>query len=136
MSAQFQGANLRNAQFQGCISDILEQWKIDFDEQIMQRVNEDAELSGAIFADGIQQRDLDRMVEDLGHIKAMSRKELDKFIEALDKHVGEPERYGADSIHAQYYDGVGLGAYTKAKAKKWIASYEESMETAASPDEA
>ena len=133
---QFQGADLENAQFQGCISDRLGQWKRHFDEQIMQRVNEDAELSGAIFAGGIQQDALYRIVEELGHIEEMSHEELDAFRNALAEHVDNPERRGADGIPEQYRDGLELGAYIEAEAKEWIASYEKSMKTTVPPDDA
>ena len=135
-NAQFQGAWLQNAKFQGCVSDSPTQWNDSFSKQIMQCVGKDAELSGAIFAGGIQQDDLYRIVEELGHIEEMSHEELDAFRNALAEHVDNPERRGADGIPEQFRGNVDLGAYTEEEAKEWIASYEESMKTAASPDEA
>ena len=135
MNAQFQGAWLRNAQFQGCVSDGPTQWNDSFSKQIMQRVGKDAELSGAIFAGGIQQEDLYRMVEELGHIEEMSHEELDEFRNVMAEHVDKPERRGADAIPEQFRGNVALGAYTEAEAKQWIASYEESMKAAVSLDE-
>ena len=136
LEAQFQGAYLMYTQFQGCMSQYPVQWRDSFSKQIMQCIGNVAELSGAIFADGIQQEEFDRMVEELENIKEMSPMRLDAFRNAVRKHVGKPARRGTNGVPKQYLGNLGLGTYTKAKVDQCIASYEESMKTAASPDEA
>ena len=67
----------------------------------------------AVFAGGLEQKDLDSLVEGLPDEK------VKEFREKLKPHVGKPASH-------ELPDGF-TGAYTKEHAEQWIAEYNEAM---------
>ena len=113
----------------------------EFRSVIAEHLDENIELSPAIFYGGIQQEDLDRMVRKLEHLdkeiimdfKYISKR-LDKFRNTMAEHVGKLGRRGTEGIPEEFRGEVGLDSYTKEDAEQWIASYEEAIRIATSPD--
>ena len=111
----FQETNFGSANLQGVKSD----WSsIDqpFADRMRDGVNKNSELSGAIFAGGLTQEDVNSITQDLSDPQA------DELRAKLEPHIGKPE-----SNQLPENSGAITGAYTEEEAKQWIAEYEKAM---------
>ena len=115
--AQLQGVNLSKAQLQGVSSpaDYLR----DFESNIRNRIGKDSDLTGIIFAGGLQEKDLEALCEGLSDYQAQTLRKK------LTPHVGQPASHELPSD-----SGAVIGAYTQKEAKQWIAEYNKAMEGA------
>ena len=111
---QMQGADLSETQMQGVQSQ--EQDYAPFSERMEKSIGKESNLSGAIFAGGLSQKDVDSLVEGLPDDRA---KELR---EKLIPHIGKPK-----SNKLPKNSGTITGSYTEQDAEKWIAEYEQAM---------
>lgn len=117
--ACLQGAVFINTQMQG-----VRRWggtgrdwaSLGFAERIRTLTNQESDVSGAIFAGGLTQEDLDFIIESLSDLQA---EELQR---ELRPHIGQPP-----SNQLPENSGVITGYYTKREAEQWIAEYEEAM---------
>ena len=109
---RLQGANLRGAYMEGIIRGGNS--FLVFEEQIRMRINQDSDLSGAIFSGGLSQEDLDSHVEGLNDEKAKQLRET------LMPHVGKP---ASDQL-PENSDAI-TGAYSEEEAERWIADYKK-----------
>ena len=116
---QLQGADLKEAQLQGVSSQVHPLPLAGFESRIKSRIGKDSDLTGIIFAGGLQQKDLDTLCEGL------SAKEAQILRETLRPHVGQPvsHKLPRDS-------GAKTGAYTQEEAEQWIAEYNKAMQKA------
>ena len=133
--ARLHGANLRNVELQGAIlnqvhfqetnfgSANLQGVKIDwrsidqpFADRMGNGINKNSDLSGAIFAGGLTQGDVNSITQGLPNPQA------DELRTKLERHIGKPE-----SHELPENSGAITGAYTEEEAKKWIAEYEKAM---------
>ena len=113
--AQLQGADLYKAQLQGVNNQ--EKYPPGFESNIRNQTGKSSDLTGIIFAGGLQEKDLDTLCKGLSAEKAQAlRKELTP-------HVGQP----ASHELPENSDAV-TGAYTQEEAKQWIAEYNKAME--------
>ena len=83
-----------------------------FESRIGNRIGKDSDLTGIIFAGGLELKDLDTLCEGLSDDQAQALREK------LIPHVGQPVSHElpADSSAA-------TGAYTQEEAERWIAVY-------------
>lgn len=110
---QLQGAKLDKVQLQGANSKEYFS-SVIFESRIRSQIKKISDLSGAIFAGGLSQEDVDSFVEDLPDAQA---KELRK---KLTPHIGQPE----SNQLPENSDAI-TGSYTEEDAEKWIAEYEK-----------
>ena len=110
-AAHLQGADLEKARLQGVIS---QRRLFPFEEQIRSQIGQENDLSGVIFAGGLNQEDLDSLVEGLSDEKAR------RLREKLMPHVGKPA-----SHQLPENSGAVTGAYAEEEAEKWIAEYKK-----------
>lgn len=115
---QLQGANLRDAQLQGVSSQETHHFLLaEFQNRIGNRIGKDSDLTGIIFAGGLQQEDLDTLCEGL------SAKEAQTLRETLRPQIGKPV-----SNELPENSGAIIGAYTQEEAEQWIAEYNKAMQ--------
>ena len=115
--AQLQGANLMETQLQGVSSQEADHFSsVRFESRIRDRIGEPSDLTGIIFAGGLQQEDLDTLCEGLsdGQAQALRKK--------LELHVGQPA-----SNELPVNSGAKTGAYTREEAEQWIAEYNKAI---------
>ena len=117
--AKLQGADLRAAQLQGVSSQAGSIPLADFESRISDRIGKDSDLDRIIFADGLQQENLNTLCEGLSVEKAQVLREK------LRPHVGPPA-----STKLPRDSGAETGAYTQKEADQWIAEYNEAMSEA------
>ena len=88
----------------------------DFKKVIMRSINQESDLSGAIFGGGLSQKDCDAFV------RGLSDEIANKLREKLAPHIGKPKsnKLPKDSC-------ADTGSYTKEDAEQWIAEYEQAM---------
>ena len=130
MAAQLQGAHLSGAQLQGAnlgktrlqgisgqaYSPLSYLLSAGFENKIRNRIDEPSNLTGIVFAGGLQQEDLDTLCRGLSTKKAQAlRKELTP-------HIGQPV-----SHELPPNSGAETGAYTQEEAEQWIAEYNKAM---------
>ncbi len=112
--AHLQGADLSNVHPQGVQSQ--EPDYLSFSQLMEKSIGKESNLSGVIFAGGLNQKDVDSLVKDLPDEKA------NELRQKLTLHIGQPE-----SNHLPEDSGAITGSYTQEDAEKWIAEYEQSM---------
>ena len=112
---RLQGANLRGVRLQGVGSEF---WSFTefFEARIRNQIGKETDLSGAIFAGGLTEEDVDSLVEGLSEEKA------NELREKLEPHV---DRDPSNEL-PEDSDAI-TGAYTKEEAEQWIAEYEKAM---------
>ena len=110
--ARLQGADLAGADLRGAQSQIGVPPK--FSQRMKELIDQESDLSGAIFEGGLSRKDLDSLVE------GFSDKEAKELREKLESHIGKP------ASHQPPKNAI-LGAYTEEDAEKWIAEYNEAM---------
>ena len=122
--AHLQGANLRQTRLQGAklnrthLQGIhFEDSALSFAERIRDRIGRESESDIAIFQGGLNQEDLESLVEGLlnEYLKSLLR-------ETLRTHIGREANY-----QLPHDSGAMTGAYTEEEAEQWIAEYEEAM---------
>ena len=139
--AQFQGAKLTGAQFQGAylsygqfqLADLtvapfhcaasLEKGIALFKQRMKEGIGRETDVSGAIFAGGLEQEKVGQMAEKLGQASRVSKKEIQAFKRSLGKHVGR------EASHVLPDEAQG-GTYGVAHALAWIEEYEEAIKEA------
>ena len=77
-------------------------------------------MSGAIFAGGLEQEKVERMVEELRQVGRAPEEEIQAFEQSLSKHVGR-------EVSHVLPDEARGGAYDEAQARVWIEEYEEAL---------
>ena len=87
-----------------------------FKEWIRKQIGTETDLSGAIFAGGLKQKDVNSLVKGLSDEKA------NELREKLEPHIDQPI-----SNELPEDSGAITGAYTKEEAEEWIAEYEKAM---------
>ena len=112
--AHLQRANLSNARLQGVQSQ--EPDYLSFLQRIEKSIGKESNLSGVIFAGGLNQKDVDSLVKNLPDEEANELRQ--KLTPDIDKPVSHqlPKNSGAIT-----------GSYTKEEAEQWIAEYEQAM---------
>ncbi len=120
---QFQAANLDGLNLRGATC--REPQNLDqFGGNIRSLSDKQSDLSGAIFAGGLTQDELDFLVADLSDNLARS------LLEKLRPHVGKPVSHELPKD-----SGAIIGSYTEEEAKQWIAEYEQAMSEVTEKDD-
>ena len=119
---QLQGANLLDMQLQGVSSqEVLSLLSVKFESKIRNRIGKHSELTGIIFAGGLQEEDLDTLCKGLSDEKAQALRET------LGPHIGRPV-----SRELPKDSGAVIvppsPPYTQEEAERWIAEYNKAME--------
>ena len=112
--AHLQRANLSNAHLQGVQSQ--EPDYLSFSQLMEKSIGKESNLSGVIFAGGLNQKDVASLVKDLPD------KEAKELRDELTPHIGKPK-----SNQLPQDSGAITGSYTKEEAEQWIAEYEQAM---------
>ena len=115
--AQLQGANLTGAQLQGATCQRRSYVSLSLKERIRERIDQESDLSKAIFSGGLSREGVDSLVQDLPDKEAERR-----LRKKLEPHVGKPA-----SNELPQRSGAIVRAYTKEEAERWIAEYAEAM---------
>ena len=128
-----QSANLHGAQMQGVASwaviavnkDILiNDWlSMGFAERIRTLVDQESDVSEAIFSGGLTREDVNSITENLPDPQAK------RLQEELDPHIGT-----TPSHRLPAGSGAAIGFYRKEEAEQWIAEYEEAMSEVSKAD--
>ena len=113
--AHLHGADLRGAQLHGASSG-PKLSIMSFEASIKERIGKESDLSGAIFAGGLTQEDVDSIGTGLAY------EEAKKLREKLAEHIG-----GRKGSALPENSGAVTGAYTKEEAAQWIAEYKAAM---------
>ena len=137
---QLQGANLMETKLQGAVlkhvqlqEAILYKAKLQgtsnldadrlpsvgFESRMINRIGKDSDLTGIIFAGGLQEKDLDFLCRGLSDEKAQALREK------LISHVGQPA-----SNELPENSGAIIGTYTQEEAEQWITEYNKAMQEA------
>ena len=119
-----QSANLHGAQMQGVtasegliIRELLNEWmSMGFTERIRTLIHQGSDVSGAFFAGGLTQGDVDAIKKNLPHPQA------ERFQRELKPHIE-----GHLSHLLPNNSGAATGFYREEEAEEWIAEYEEAM---------
>ena len=115
---QLQGANLEQVQLQGVSSREADHLpSAGFESRIESRIGEPSDLTGIIFAGGLEQKDLDTLCRGLSADQAQALRKK------LTPHIGQPASHELPSDS----DAV-IGAYAQEEAEQWIAEYNKAME--------
>ena len=122
ISAQLHGAILRGAhlheaqlggaQLHGAASRYHKNLLDSFEASINERIGEESDLAGAIFAGGLTQEDVDCIG------KGLPDEDANELREKLKEHIRESKRYGLPEN-----SDADQGEYTKEEAAQWIAEY-------------
>ena len=113
--ARLHGAWLQEAQLQGVVSSVQEP-SGGFIERIRGSIDRQSDLSGIVFAGGLEPEDLDSLAESLSDEGAK------RLREELEPHIGQPE-----SHELPKYSGAVTGIYTAEEAEEWITEYERAI---------
>ena len=119
--AQFHGAYLRAAQLPGAYSNNPRYYG-SFEASINERIGKESDLTGAIFAGGLTQEDVDFMCYRLFDLWPASYEAGNELQEKLREHIGKPE-----SNKLPENSGARRGKYTKEAADQWIAAYKTAL---------
>ena len=114
-----QGANLLGAQMQGVKRFQfrgIDWMSMGFAERIRTLINQESDLSGAVFAGGLTQEDVDNITKGLPDPQAT------KLQTQLNSHIRQPP-----NCQLPENSGAITGAYTEEEAEIWIAEYEKTM---------
>ena len=126
--AELQGTNLKGLQVQAAILYEVNmkgagnyEWEnvAFFEDHMNESVGNKGDLSNVIFEGGLNQEDVERIIEDLSDEKATELREK------LQAHVGQPEIRGKPPKGAV----IHTGAYTQKEADAWIAASKKSIST-------
>ena len=114
LNTKLQGAELSGAHLQGvrCVTSPI----LTFKERIRRSIDREADMSEVVFAGGLNQENVDSLVEGL------SDKEANMLRARLELHIGQPE-----SNQLPQDSHAITGSYTAEEAEKWIAEYEQAM---------
>ena len=122
ISAQLHGAILRGAhlheaqlggaQLHGAASRYHKNLLDSFEASINERIGEESDLAGAIFAGGLTQEDVDCIG------KGLPDEDANELREKLKEHIRESKRYGLPEN-----SDADQGEYTKEEAAQWIAEH-------------
>ena len=123
MEAQLQGTKLMEMQLQGVSSH--EAYPREFEDKIRDRIGKSSDLTGIIFAGGLQEKNLDTLCEGLSDDQAQVLRET------LRPHVGEP---ASNKLHPDRGADTRT-SYTQEEAEQWIAEYQEAMREVPKRDE-
>ena len=116
-SAEFQEADLLHAQFQGASSS--EEENALFKWRMKERIGRETDVSGTVFAGGLERKEVERMAEKLRQASGrVSEEEIQAFEQRLGKHIGR------EASHA-LPDKAQSGTYDEAQAREWIEEYEK-----------
>ena len=115
LDAQFQGSDLSGAQLQGVASNTPEPF-LGLVKRIRGAIGRQSDLSGVIFEGGLNQEDVNSLVEGLSYEDAKVLREK------LTPHIDKPT-----SHELPENSGAVTGAYTQEEAEEWIAEYEKAM---------
>ena len=110
--AHLQGADLSNVHLQGVQSQ--EPDYLSFSQLMEKSIGKESNLSGVIFAGGLNQKDVDSLVKDLSAEKA------NELRQKLAPHIGQPK-----SNQLPQDSHAITGSYTEEEAEKWIAEYKK-----------
>ena len=116
---RLQGAVFIHTRMQGvrCWGGTGKDWvSLGFAERIRTLIDQESDVTGAIFAGGLTQQDLDFIMESLPNSQA------EALQRELKPHIGQPP-----SDQLPNNSNAITGAYTEEEAEKWIAEYEEAM---------
>lgn len=114
-----QGAELEGAFLQGVTSKMAPPPGLhlsDFAKHMLGLIGQSSDLTGVTFEGGLEQEELDALVEGLSDDKAK------KLRGQLILHIGVPEINGLPKRHR-----ANTGAYTAEEAKGWIAEYKNAV---------
>ena len=115
VGAQLHGADLRSARLHGASSD-PGALSGPFEAVINNRIGEESDLTGAIFAGGLTP-------EAVASIeKGLPDEAAKRLREKLEAHIGKPK-----SHELPENSGARIGAYTKEAARRWIAEYKTAV---------
>jgi len=117
--AKLQGADLERVQLQGVSSQEHPSHRLsaEFESRITDRIDKDSDLTGIIFAGGLQEEHLDTLCEGLSTEKAQLLRE--KLISDV----------GLEASHELPRDSdAETGTYTQEEAEQWIAEYNKAMQ--------
>ena len=114
-AAQLQGADIENAQLRGVTS---KEFGLSdkFAEHIRAWAGRESDLSGVVFAGGLDEE----TVNDI--LQGLSDREAKRLREKLQPHIGKPTSHKLPAN-----SGAETGAYSKEQAEEWIAEYEAAM---------
>ena len=112
---EFQEATLTGAWLRGVTSAITqEEPSLSFEDRIRRQIGKRHDLSGAIFAGGLNQEELNDRLE------GFSDEEAKEFRERLTPHIDEPRNHDLPEL-----SGAITGKYTEQDARQWIDEYNE-----------
>ena len=124
MGAELQGATLCNAEFhevelqgarlQGVAS--RSDGSSSFETLVSERIGQESDLAGIIFAGGLTEGNLDSLVEGLPDDSVATWRAI------LTPHVGKQRNHELPAN-----SGAITGSYTRQEAEQWIAEYNEAM---------
>ena len=120
--AHLHGADLRAAQLHGASSGPKLSIML-FEASIKERIGKESDLSGAIFAGGLTQEDVDSIGTGLAD------EEEKRLREKLAEHIG-----GRKSCALPENSDAVTGAYTKEEAAQWIAEYKAATKAVSGSD--
>ena len=121
--AQLQAAKLLGAHLQGAYCQEKHYPFLSFEQRINQGIGRNADLSKVIFSGGLNQKDVNSLVEGMYDEKA------NELRESLRPHIDQPE-----SNQPPEYSGAITGPYTKEEAEQWITEYEEATSEVSKDD--
>ena len=122
--AQLQGARLDEAHFQGTIlahtnlqgASSLPEISHGFEDRLRKRINEETEIYSVRFSDGLNQAEIDSLVNELSETAAEdARRRLTQHVSLSASHQLPEDR------------GAITGSYTKEEAEQWIAEYNKAV---------
>ena len=122
VGVQLHGADLVGVQLHG-VSNDPEDWNTSFETSMKNRIGKESDLSGAIFAGGLTQGDVDSIGTGLADVVA------NQLREKLKAHIGKPA-----SHELPENSGAITGAYTKEEAAQWIAEYKAATSAVSGSD--
>ena len=96
-----------------------------FKERIENRVGQNSDLSGIIFAGGLTQENLDSLVEGLPDGPAMTLRDI------LTPHVNQEVSHAPPEDS----DAIITPPYTQEEAEQWIADYEKAISVVPKEDD-
>ena len=115
--AHLQEADIKGAHLQGVVSALIDSLtEVSFAGNIRARAGRESDLSGVVFAGGLNREDVDALV------KGLSDEGAKDLRERLEPHIGKPASHKLPEG-----SGAETGTYTAEQAEEWIAEYEAAM---------
>jgi len=109
---QLQGADFSKAFLQGAICRL--RFGTPFESRIRAGIDQQHDLSGAIFAGGLIRENVNALTSNLDNKRA------EEFHQVLEPHIDRPKTHILPR-----HSGAIVEPYTAEEAKRWIAEYEE-----------